>query len=84
LLQAFALELLATPESEASVKNPSFLLVCFSMSSRIVVCLMLFVGMILVLIFAEALALYGLIVALVLNGKAIDGKSCVLYPSLPL
>ena len=41
-------------------------------------------GMILVLIFAEALALYGLIVALVLNGKAIDGKSCVTYPSLPL
>jgi hypothetical protein len=40
--------------------------------------------MILVLIFAEALALYGLIVALVLNGKAIDGKSCVTYPSLPL
>jgi len=29
----------------------------------------LFVGMILILIFAEALALYGLIVALILSGK---------------
>ncbi len=42
-----------------------------------------FVGMILVLIFAEALALYGLIVALVLNGKAVDGKGCIPYPILP-
>jgi hypothetical protein len=39
--------------------------------------------MILVLIFAEALALYGLIVALVLNGKAVDGKGCIPYPILP-
>jgi hypothetical protein len=39
--------------------------------------------MILVLIFAEALALYGLIVALVLNGKAVDGRTCVPYPGLP-
>jgi hypothetical protein len=40
--------------------------------------------MILVLIFAEALALYGLIIALVLSGKAGDGKECPLYPNLPL
>jgi hypothetical protein len=40
--------------------------------------------MILVLIFAEALALYGLIIALVLNGRAIDGKACAAYPGLPL
>jgi hypothetical protein len=40
--------------------------------------------MILVLIFAEALALYGLIIALVLSGKANDGKECPLFPGLPL
>ncbi|KAI7827987.1 V-ATPase proteolipid subunit C-like domain-containing protein, partial [Gamsiella multidivaricata] len=34
----------------------------------------LFTGMILVLIFAEVLALYGLIVALILNTKASDAK----------
>ena len=33
----------------------------------------LFVGMILILIFAEVLALYGLIVALILNTKASTG-----------
>ena len=44
----------------------------------------LFAGMILVLIFAEALALYGLIIALVLSGKANDGKECPLFPGLPL
>jgi hypothetical protein len=40
--------------------------------------------MILVLIFAEALALYGLIIALVMSGKAVDGKACPQYPGLPL
>jgi len=34
----------------------------------------LFTGMILVLIFAEVLALYGLIVALILNTKASDAQ----------
>ncbi|KAJ3414586.1 H(+)-transporting V0 sector ATPase subunit c [Chytridiales sp. JEL 0842] len=36
----------------------------------------LFVGMILILIFAEVLGLYGLIVALILNTKASVGGSC--------
>lgn len=34
----------------------------------------LFVGMILILIFAEVLGLYGLIVALLMNAKAGEGK----------
>jgi len=34
----------------------------------------LFVGMILILIFAEALGLYGLIIALILSGKSFDGE----------
>ena len=41
----------------------------------------LFVGMILILIFAEVLGLYGLIVALLLNTKA--GGVAVIYPLLP-
>ncbi|KAK3377817.1 vacuolar ATP synthase proteolipid subunit [Podospora didyma] len=36
----------------------------------------LFVGMILILIFAEVLGLYGLIVALLMNSKATIGTSC--------
>jgi len=36
----------------------------------------LFVGMILILIFAEVLGLYGLIVALLMNSKATLNKSC--------
>jgi V-type H+-transporting ATPase proteolipid subunit len=36
----------------------------------------LFVGMILILIFAEVLGLYGLIVALLMNAKASAGVSC--------
>ncbi|KAK3373581.1 vacuolar ATP synthase proteolipid subunit [Lasiosphaeria ovina] len=36
----------------------------------------LFVGMILILIFAEVLGLYGLIVALLMNSKAVLGTSC--------
>ncbi|KAI3662349.1 hypothetical protein MP638_004873 [Amoeboaphelidium occidentale] len=35
-----------------------------------------FVGMILILIFAEVLGLYGLIVSLILNTKSGDNKSC--------
>ncbi|ODQ67384.1 V-type ATPase [Nadsonia fulvescens var. elongata DSM 6958] len=37
----------------------------------------LFVGMILILIFAEVLGLYGLIVALLLNSRAIQDVTCV-------
>ena len=36
----------------------------------------LFVGMILILIFAEVLGLYGLIVALLMNSKASQGTKC--------
>ena len=36
----------------------------------------LFVGMILILIFAEVLAFYGLIVGLILNTKSTAGVSC--------
>lgn len=36
----------------------------------------LFVGMILILIFAEVLGLYGLIVALLMNSKATQDVSC--------
>lgn len=36
----------------------------------------LFIGMILILIFAEVLGLYGLIVALILNTRASEGPSC--------
>ncbi|MCJ1269339.1 H(+)-transporting V0 sector ATPase subunit c [Lobaria immixta] len=36
----------------------------------------LFVGMILILIFAEVLGLYGLIVALLMNAKATQGAQC--------
>lgn len=36
----------------------------------------LFVGMILILIFAEVLGLYGLIVALILNSKTTSAKGC--------
>ncbi|CAI4215380.1 unnamed protein product [Parascedosporium putredinis] len=36
----------------------------------------LFVGMILILIFAEVLGLYGLIVALLMNSKATSGTQC--------
>ena len=37
----------------------------------------LFVGMILILIFAEVLGLYGLIVALIMNGRARDAVGVV-------
>ena len=37
----------------------------------------IYVGMILILIFAEALGLYGLIVALILSQKGGDGSICV-------
>ncbi|RDB14831.1 V-type proton ATPase subunit c' [Hypsizygus marmoreus] len=36
-----------------------------------------FVGMVLILIFAEVLGLYGLIVALIMNTKAIEEKICI-------
>ncbi|KAJ5846821.1 hypothetical protein N7534_010490 [Penicillium rubens] len=37
----------------------------------------LYVGMILILIFAEVLGLYGLIVALLMNSRAKDAKECI-------
>eukprot|EP00735_Rhodelphis_limneticus_P004641 TRINITY_DN1625_c0_g1::TRINITY_DN1625_c0_g1_i1::g.17893::m.17893 TRINITY_DN1625_c0_g1::TRINITY_DN1625_c0_g1_i1::g.17893 ORF type:complete len:174 (+),score=45.67,sp/Q43362/VATL_CHRCT/76.28/3e-73,ATP-synt_C/PF00137.16/6.1e-13,ATP-synt_C/PF00137.16/9.8e-20,Glycophorin_A/PF01102.13/0.4 TRINITY_DN1625_c0_g1_i1:80-601(+) len=43
----------------------------------------LFVGMILILIFAEALALYGLIVALILTGKNFSGDCHYEYDTTP-
>ncbi|KAL1733532.1 hypothetical protein EV714DRAFT_204576 [Schizophyllum commune] len=43
----------------------------------------LFVGMILILIFAEVLGLYGLIVALIMNTKAADFKGIVSNSMLP-
>ena len=38
----------------------------------------LYVGMILILIFAEALGLYGLIVAIILGTKSVDSSVCTL------
>jgi len=40
----------------------------------------LFVGMVLILIFAEVLGLYGLIVSLVLNTRAADGNQLCSLP----